>query len=170
MPWQTLCARCVGQTSLSSQRARASCVAGHPSTKSMTCPLHGSSQHQRLSTLVHVGSTEIVIRCFVFFIITDCSDHRIARFHLPAFPFRTTAAAMDRSRRPWASHSRRDDKKRDNRDEFDDFLENKSASLQISKQMQIDCEPTGTSHAPRSTGCAPSCTAKMQRLGTWSKR
>jgi hypothetical protein len=46
------------------------------------------------------------------------------------------------------------------------FWRKRSASLQISKQMQIDCEPTGTSRAPRSTGCAPSYTAKMQRLGT----
>ena len=36
---------------------------------------------------------------------------------------------MDRSRRPWASHRGRDDKKRDNRDEFDDFLEKKKREL-----------------------------------------
>ena len=36
---------------------------------------------------------------------------------------------MERSRRPWAGHSRRDDKKRDHRDEFDEFLEKKKREL-----------------------------------------
>ena len=35
------------------------------------------------------------------------------------------SSAVDRSRRPWTSQGRRDDRKRDHRDEFDEFLEKK---------------------------------------------
>ena len=41
----------------------------------------------------------------------------------------TTAVAMDRSRRGWAGNSRRDDRKRDHWDEFDEFLQKKKRKL-----------------------------------------
>lgn len=49
----------------------------------------------------------------------------------PLPPCRTTAAAiaMDRSRRSWVGNSRRDDRKRDHRDEFDEFLQKKKREL-----------------------------------------
>ena len=89
--------------------------------------------------MLRVCPFEIDLMSCVYSITRSGPNICVSPFHI-VLPLhcRTTAEAMDKTHRssaPWANQSsRRDDKRRDHRDDFDEFLEKKRRELMDFKE------------------------------------